>query len=263
VFEQPWGAIHRFSGGVDDDWDGAATRPLRSHGDDDVGAQRVARGHPEVVVALGVRHGAVLASSHVDVAVPGEFEVLHGECGVLPREAKGDNTLARHGDCVVNGRRQNSCIAPFACVLRRTLIVQRDRHALDARHDLGLHDEFSPTIEEAAIRIRKIQPGHRSQVGIEFRETRRAPVIEKTDGYHRLRVAEDVGPGENWTQLTGEGDCLQLAGEMLSSIPQTHAYWDGRSCCPRDPRGTDHVGLHESLTRSTVARGRLGRHDEA
>jgi hypothetical protein len=143
-----------------------------------------------------VRHGAVLASRHVGAAVPGEFEVLRGECGVAPREADGDDALARCCHGVTDGRRQHSYIAPFARVLRRTLIVQRDRHALDARHDLCLHGDFSLTIEEAATRIPKIQLGTRSQVRIEFLLAASSPATEKTTHGRSARGEERLVHGE-------------------------------------------------------------------
>jgi hypothetical protein len=143
-----------------------------------------------------VRHGAVLASRQVGVVDPEELEVLRGGCGVLPREAKGDNALARYGDCEVDDRRQHSCIAPLACVPRRTLIVQGDGHALDARHDLGLHGEFFPTIEQAATRIPKIQLGTRSQVRIEFLLAASSPATEKTTHGRSARGEEHLERGE-------------------------------------------------------------------
>lgn len=141
--------------------------------------------------------------------------------------------------------------------------------------------------KEAVIRIPK-DTGTRSREKIGPQYTRRHRLIEKTDNrfvrdeqrlehggmttpiplsHSQQNVRDRVdrgtrcfGVGEDYAQLTGERGCLQLAGGMLSSFLRAHAYEGTLSCCPR---GTDHVDLHGSLSRSTVERGQLGRHDKA
>lgn len=82
---------------VGDRCDDTASRPPRSHGHVDVAAQRIALGHQDVVVALVVRHEAVLASGPVGAVVPGGFEVLRGEPGVAPCGVGGEYALAQRG----------------------------------------------------------------------------------------------------------------------------------------------------------------------
>lgn len=192
-------------GGCDD----AATHRPQSLGHVDVAAQRIAVGHQDVVVALVVRHDAVLASGFVGAVVPGRFEVLRGEPGVAPRGVEGDDALAQHG--------------------------QGDGHALDARHECDLHGEVCCAVEEAVedaveeeavIRISKawLYTGTRYREKIGPQYTRRHRLIEKIDN-----------------RFVRDEQCLEHGG-MTTPIPLSHSQQNVRD---RVDRGTRCFGVGE------------------